>query len=250
MDVRERSRWISSGGSFISSSGAGGMKSTRDDSSEARGLWRWKSSRGGFHALKMAARMRLMLGIFLVAIFGALFLVHRRSSASSVTKQGTSLSLSLSLKNIHKNCRSVSVSLCVSVSSVCEYHIHTSPSSPAFESILHISTCAGMHAMDVHRIHPCASGEVYPLDAALDVCPSVCFLKSSFCREIQLFLNAARHQCCCCCQGFVIVVQTIQCVLKLYRDPVLAECSSKRIIMLLSLKICCCCCCSKLWIVA
>jgi len=161
-----------------------------------------------------------------------------------------SLSLSLSLKNIHKNCRSVSVSLCVSVSSVCEYHIHTSPSSPAFESILHISTCAGMHAMDVHRIHPCASGEVYPLDAALDVCPSVCFLKSSFCREIQLFLNAARHQCCCCCQGFVIVVQTIQCVLKLYRDPVLAECSSKRIIMLLSLKICCCCCCSKLWIVA
>jgi hypothetical protein len=87
MDVRERSRWISSGGSFISSSDAGGMKSTRDDSSGARGLWRWKSSRGGFHALKMAARMRLMLGIFLVAIFGALFLVHRRSSASSVTKQ-------------------------------------------------------------------------------------------------------------------------------------------------------------------
>jgi hypothetical protein len=247
MDVRERSRWISSGGSFISSSGsgAGGMKSTRDDSSGARGLWRWKSSRGGFHALKMAARMRLMLGIFLVAIFGALFLVHRRSSASSVTKQGTRLSLSLYLKNMHKTCLSVSVSLCVSVSSVCEYHIDTSPSSPAFESILHISTCAGMHAMDVHRIHPCASGEVYPLDAALDVCPS--FLKSSFCREIQLCLNAARHQCCCCCQGFVIVVQTIQCVLKLYRDPVLAECSSKRIIMLLSLKICCC---SELWIVA
>jgi hypothetical protein len=98
MDVRERSRWISSGGSFSSSiiNGAGGMKSTRDDSSGARGLWRWKSSRGGFHALKMAARMRLMLGIFLVAIFGASFLVHRRSSASSVTKQvGCSIHLDL-----------------------------------------------------------------------------------------------------------------------------------------------------------
>jgi hypothetical protein len=245
MDVRERSRWIGSGGSFSSSnsSGAGGMKSTRDDSSGARGLWRWKSSRGSFHALKMAARMRLMLGIFLVAIVGAVFLVHRRSSASSVTKQGASLSLSLSLslKNMHTH------SLSVSVSSVCEYHIHTSPSSPAFESILHISSCTEMHARDVHRMHPCASGEVYPLDEALDVCPSVCFLKSSFCREIQFCLNAPRHQCCCCCQEFVIVVQTIQCVLKLYRDPVLAECSSKTIIMLLSLKLCCC---SKLWVVA
>ncbi len=113
------------------------------------------------------------------------------------------------------------------MSSVCEYHIHTSPSSPAFESVLHISTRTGMHARDAHRMHPCASGEVYPLDEALDVCPSVCFLKSSFCREIQFCLNAPRHQCCCCCQGFVIVVQTIQCVLKLYRDPVPAECSSK-----------------------
>jgi hypothetical protein len=159
--------------------------------------------------------------------------------------------LSLSLKNMrtHSLSVSVSVSLCVSVSSVCKYHIHTSPSSPAFESSLHICTCTGMHARDVHRMHPCASGEVYPLDEALDVCPSVCFLKSSFCREIQFCLNAPRHQCCCCCQVFFIVVQTIQCVLKLYRDPVLAECSSKRIIMLLSLKICCCYC-SKLWIVA
>ncbi len=165
-----------------------------------------------------------------------------------------SLSLSLSLKNMHTHSLSVSVSsVCeyhihTSPSSpACEYHIHTSPSSPAFESILHISSCTEMHARDVHRMHPCASGEVYPLDEALDVCPSVCFLKSSFCREIQFCLNAPRHQCCCCCQEFVIVVQTIQCVLKLYRDPVLAECSSKTIIMLLSLKLCCC---SKLWVVA
>jgi hypothetical protein len=120
MDVRERTRWISSGGSFSSSfsSATSGMKSTRDDSSGARGLWRWKSSRGGFHALKMAARMRLMLGIFLVAIFGALFLVHRRSSASSVTKQGTSLSLSLSKTWTHTLC--LCLCLSVSVSSVCE----------------------------------------------------------------------------------------------------------------------------------